>query len=66
MEALRYLTGFAQPVAAGIVHTFDLSDGGAGTLTPWVMHPDCPVCPTAGTAPGTSASVLDRHATATP
>ena len=50
MEALRYLTGFAAPVAAGVVHTFDLGVGGAETLVRWDRHPDCPVCPTAGAA----------------
>jgi molybdopterin/thiamine biosynthesis adenylyltransferase len=52
MEALRYLTGFSEPVAAGLFHTFDLSQGGAETVTPWVKRSDCPVCPTAGTAAG--------------
>lgn len=55
MEALRYLTRFAEPVAAGVIHNFDLSEGGAETLTPWVRHPDCPVCPIAGTSASKAA-----------
>lgn len=54
MEALRYLTGFAEPVAAGVLHSFDLSEGGAETLTPWEKHADCPVCPSAGTRASTA------------
>jgi molybdopterin/thiamine biosynthesis adenylyltransferase len=50
MEALRYLTGFAEPVAAGVLHSFDLSEGGAETLTPWEKRADCPVCAPAGTS----------------
>jgi molybdopterin-synthase adenylyltransferase len=52
IEALRFLTGFAEPVAAGVLHTFDLSEGGAETLTPWEKHAGCPVCPSAGTSAG--------------
>jgi molybdopterin/thiamine biosynthesis adenylyltransferase len=52
MEALRYLTGFAEPVAAGVLHSFDLSEDGAETLTPWEKRADCPVCPSAGTSAG--------------
>jgi molybdopterin-synthase adenylyltransferase len=50
MEALRYLTGFTEPVAAGVFHSFDLPEGGAETITPWVKRADCPVCPTAGSS----------------
>ena len=50
METIRYLTGFAEPVAAGVLHSFDLGDGGAETLTPWPRRPDCPVCQPAGSA----------------
>jgi len=55
MEALRYLTEFAEPVAAGVIHSFDLSEGGAETVTPWVKHADCPVCPIAGTSASKTA-----------
>lgn len=48
MEALRYLSGFAEPVAAGIMHTFDLTTNEEKKI-PWPARPDCPVCPTAGT-----------------
>lgn len=51
MEALRYLTGFSEPVAAGVLHSFDLSEGGAETIVPWASNADCPVCAAAGTAP---------------
>jgi molybdopterin-synthase adenylyltransferase len=54
MEALRYLTGFAEPVAVGVLHSFDLSEGGAETLTSWEKRADCPVCLPAGT-PGSRA-----------
>ena len=50
MEALRYLTRFTDPVSAGVLHTFDLTAGGAETLTPWPKRDDCPVCRTAGNA----------------
>lgn len=49
MEGLRYLTGFAPPTAAGVMHIFDLSAGGEETKVPWAAHPDCPVCRTSGT-----------------
>ena len=57
MEALRYLSGFAEPVAAGVFHAFDLSEGGAETVTPWVKRDDCPVCPTADTAASRSSQL---------
>jgi molybdopterin/thiamine biosynthesis adenylyltransferase len=48
MEAIRYITGFTEPVAAGALHTFDLINGSAEEIRPWPARPDCPVCPTAG------------------
>jgi molybdopterin-synthase adenylyltransferase len=57
MEALRYLTGFAEPVAAGVIHSFDLSEGGAETVTPWDRHAGCPACRVAGR----SASGTEPH-----
>lgn len=43
MEALRYLTGFAPPVAAGGVRCVDLATG-EEEATYWQRMPDCPVC----------------------
>jgi molybdopterin/thiamine biosynthesis adenylyltransferase len=57
MEAIRYLTRFTEPVAAGVCHVFDLSEGGAETVATVEKRADCPVCPTAGT----SASGATQH-----
>lgn len=48
MEAIRYITRFTEPTAAGVLHTFDLINGRPEELRPWPARPDCPVCPTAG------------------
>lgn len=56
LEAIRYITRFTEPVAAGVLHTFDLASGGAEELTPWLARPDCPVCAAAGTATNGAAS----------
>ena len=46
MEALRYLTAFAPPIAAGCERFVDFSTGNQ-EVQPWTRWPDCPVCPTA-------------------
>ena len=46
MEALRYLTGFAPPIAAGKMRFFDFATG-AEEVKAWQRWPDCPVCQTA-------------------
>jgi hypothetical protein len=56
LEAIRYITRFTEPVAAGVLHSFDLASGGAEELTPWPARTDCPVCPTAGTVSNGSVS----------
>jgi molybdopterin/thiamine biosynthesis adenylyltransferase len=43
MEAMRYLTGFAAPIAAGRVHFIDFATG-AEEVQAWEPWPDCPVC----------------------
>lgn len=45
MEALRYLTGFALPIAAGCERFVDFSTGDQ-EVQPWTRWPDCPVCQT--------------------
>lgn len=46
MEALRYLTGFAAPVAAGRFRLVDFRDGVTETEQPWPRDPDCAACAT--------------------
>ena len=46
MEALRYLTGFAPPIAAGKMRFIDFATG-AEEVKAWQRWPDCPVCRTA-------------------
>jgi molybdopterin-synthase adenylyltransferase len=46
-EALRYLTGFEPPQAAGATITLDVRSGLLPTRTPFRENPDCPVCPLA-------------------
>jgi molybdopterin-synthase adenylyltransferase len=47
MEALRYLSGYAPPAAAGRCVYVDLVTG-EQVAEQWASHPDCPACP-AGT-----------------
>jgi molybdopterin/thiamine biosynthesis adenylyltransferase len=44
LEALRYLTRFAPPVAAGTMWIADLVSGRVEPLSEWPRLPDCPVC----------------------
>jgi molybdopterin-synthase adenylyltransferase len=46
MEALRYLTGFAPPIAAGCERFVDFASG-EQEVQRWARWADCPVCPTA-------------------
>jgi molybdopterin-synthase adenylyltransferase len=46
MEALRYLTGFAPPIAAGCERFVDFASG-EQEVQRWTRWADCPVCPTA-------------------
>jgi molybdopterin/thiamine biosynthesis adenylyltransferase len=46
MEAVRYLTRFAEPIAAGRMRYIDCATG-AEEIVPWEPWPDCPVCATA-------------------
>lgn len=43
-EALRYLTGFQPPRAAGATVLVDLRDGCAMRREPWQQDPDCELC----------------------
>jgi molybdopterin/thiamine biosynthesis adenylyltransferase len=44
MEALRYLSRFAKPIAAGALHTMDVSGDDAPTVLRWEKRVDCPTC----------------------
>jgi len=45
MEALRYLTRFEEPVAAGVNHVIDFAGGCAMEATDvWERRPDCSIC----------------------
>ena len=46
IEALRYLTGFAEPIAARSTRSVDLATG-QEDVVPWEPWPECAVCPTA-------------------
>jgi molybdopterin-synthase adenylyltransferase len=46
MEAVRYLTRFAEPIAAGRMRFTDCATG-AEEVVPWEPWPQCPVCATA-------------------
>jgi molybdopterin-synthase adenylyltransferase len=43
VEAMRHLTGFTPPVAAGRVRVLDLVSG-SEQITEWTRHPDCTRC----------------------
>jgi molybdopterin/thiamine biosynthesis adenylyltransferase len=47
-EALRYLTGFEPPRAAGARVVLDLRTGLVPTWQPFARHPDCPACALVG------------------
>lgn len=53
-EAMRYLTGFEPPRAAGSYVLLDLRTGLVPEWQPILSDPDCPVCPLAGTGAGGS------------
>lgn len=56
MEALRYLTAFAPPIAAGCERSVDFATGDQETRV-WTPWPGCPVCATApGRAPAVAAA----------
>ena len=50
LEALRYLTGFAAPVAAARSWLIDVVTGGTSLELAWDRRGDCPVCGNAATA----------------
>ncbi len=62
MEALRYLTGFAPPIAAGCERFVDFATGDQ-EVQRWTRWADCPVCPTAPgpLAGGVAAAVAASH-----
>jgi len=47
MEALRYLTGLGEPVAAGRYQLLDFAGDCSTSTDPWPADPDCPVCASA-------------------
>lgn len=49
MEAVRYLTRFAEPIAAGRMRFVDCATGAEEVLS-WQPWPECPVCATAPSA----------------
>jgi molybdopterin-synthase adenylyltransferase len=44
LEALRYLTGFEPPQAAGVYVHLSLADGLDWRREPWIADPDCALC----------------------
>jgi molybdopterin-synthase adenylyltransferase len=56
MEALRYLTGFAPPVAAGRFRIVDFRNGILETEQLWSPDPGCAACAAVPVA-STSATV---------
>jgi len=56
MEALRYLTGFAAPVAAGRFRLVDFRAGLAETEQPWPRDPDCAACASVPESPSLRAA----------
>jgi len=48
LEALRYLTRFAEPVSAGKIWLVDFASGQVEPAFEWPKLPDCPVCAPAG------------------
>jgi molybdopterin-synthase adenylyltransferase len=60
MEAVRYLTRFAEPIAAGRMRLIDCATG-AEEVLPWEPWPECPVCATAPAARSAVASVRERR-----
>jgi hypothetical protein len=54
MEALRYLTRIAPPVAAGAYQLIDFAGSCATSVDPWPLDPNCDVCATAPRSPRTS------------
>lgn len=56
LEALRYLTGFAPPAAAGRFRMVDFRDGVSETEESWPRDPDCAAC-AAVPAPAAPAGV---------
>jgi molybdopterin/thiamine biosynthesis adenylyltransferase len=59
MEAVRYLTGFAEPIAAGQMRYIDCGTG-AEEVIAWEPWPDCPVCATAPAARPGAEPARDR------
>ena len=51
MEALRYLTRIAPPVAAGAYQLIDFAGSCATSVDPWPKDPTCEVCATAPRVP---------------
>lgn len=47
LEAMRYLTGVAQPISAGCYRLIDYDGTCDTSADPWPRDPDCPVCATA-------------------
>jgi molybdopterin/thiamine biosynthesis adenylyltransferase len=49
-EALRYLSGYEPPYAAGAEVLIDVSGGGVQRREPWPRNPDCAMCAVAADA----------------
>jgi molybdopterin-synthase adenylyltransferase len=63
-EALRYLTRFAEPIAAGCTRRIDFVTGDERLLR-WERAPDCPACapePAAAVAPAEAVAASSRPA----
>jgi hypothetical protein len=59
LEALRYLTGFAPPVAAGKVWMLDLATGRVEIGHEWSARPDCRFCGRLAASPGASETAAE-------
>jgi len=57
MEALRYLTGFVEPVSAGRYQLIDFATDCSVRTDAWAADPDCPVCATSPAHRATAALV---------
>lgn len=57
MEALRYLTAFAPPIAAGCQRFVDFATGDQETRA-WTPWPSCPICATAPASAGRAPAIV--------
>lgn len=56
MEALRYISRFAEPVSAGKVWAVEFASGEHSLRAEWQQEPDCPVCAAVAVRPALSTA----------